>query len=96
MRSLIFAIYVILPTAQWSWDLLSLWQKLLPQNLSNGKARPARKADNLTASVSRLSRQCGFLGILQLCWPPRPVTEIALLFNIIVLLLYIITFSFGN
>jgi hypothetical protein len=33
-----------------------------------------------TASVSRLSRQCGILNTTSLCRPPRPVTEIALLY----------------
>jgi hypothetical protein len=44
------------------------------------RARPARKADNLTA-VSRLSRKCGILNISQPYRPPRPVTGIALLYG---------------
>jgi hypothetical protein len=47
-----------------------------------GRVRRVRRADNLTTIVSRLSRQCGILNILQPYTPPRPVTGIALLFFI--------------
>jgi hypothetical protein len=43
----------------------------------DGKARPARKADNLTPCLSRLPRKCEILDISR---PPRPVTRIALHF----------------
>jgi hypothetical protein len=33
---------------QWPRDLLSLYQKLIPEDLSGGKAPPALKADNLS------------------------------------------------
>jgi hypothetical protein len=45
-----------------------------------GKVGPARKADNLPPSVSRLSRNCWSLDVSQPYRPPRPVTGIALQF----------------
>jgi hypothetical protein len=47
-------------------------------NLPGGKGRPARKADNLTAIVSQLSRKCGRLDVPQPYRPSLPVTGIAL------------------
>jgi hypothetical protein len=44
------------------------------------KVRAVRRADNFTATVSRLSRQCGIRNISQPYRPPRPVTGIALLY----------------
>jgi hypothetical protein len=41
------------------------------------KVRRVRKADNLTTSMSRLSRQCGILNMSQLYRPSGPVTGIA-------------------
>jgi hypothetical protein len=47
------------------------------------EVRLVRGADNLTPSMSRLSRQCGILKISELHRPPRPVTGIALSFSYI-------------
>jgi hypothetical protein len=45
------------------------------------RARSVRKAENLSSSVSRLSRQYRILKISQHYRPPRPVTGIALLYG---------------
>jgi hypothetical protein len=48
------------------------------RNLPGSKGRPARQADNLPPSVSRLSRTCGSLDVSQPYESPRPVTGITL------------------
>jgi hypothetical protein len=49
------------------------------RSLSGGKVQLAHKADNLS-SVSRLSRKCQILNILQPNTPPQSVAALALIF----------------
>jgi hypothetical protein len=57
---LIFSIYLILPSAPWSWGLLSLYQKWVPEDISGSKAQPERKANNLTVICKRLAEWTPF------------------------------------
>jgi hypothetical protein len=49
MRSLKFLNVTNLPAASLPWGLLSLQQKLVPEDLPWGKMLPGHKANNLTA-----------------------------------------------
>jgi hypothetical protein len=59
------------------------------RNLPGGKGRPARKANNLTPSLSRLYRKCGSLDVSQPYGRLRTLTEIPLPFYVFMYLLFI-------
>jgi hypothetical protein len=50
----------------------------LAEDFPGGKARPEPKAQNLTPSASRLSKQCGILDVSVPHMHPRPATGVAL------------------
>jgi hypothetical protein len=80
-----FWIYLFLPAALgpgvYSASNRKEYQKHKKNNVSESKVRRVRRSDNLTATVSRLSRQCRILNISQPYRPPRPVTGITLLYG---------------
>jgi hypothetical protein len=79
----IFSIYLILPATLcpgvYSATNRNGYQKQKKKNLES-RVWPVCKADNLTTSVSQLSRQCGIFNISQPYRPSWPVIGKALLF----------------
>jgi hypothetical protein len=76
-----FLIYLILPLHQaprFTQPLTEMSTKTRKIMFLRSRARPVRRADNITTvpSVSRLSIQCGILNISQTYTHPRPVMGI--------------------
>jgi hypothetical protein len=67
-------------TLQFTQPLTEMSTRSRKINVSGGRARPVRKADNLAANCGRLSRQCGILNFSQPYSPLRPVAGIALMY----------------
>jgi hypothetical protein len=75
MTSFKFSIDLILPASLWPLKLTQPLTEMSTKNLPWGKGRPARKADNFTATCEpvvekmweprRLTTLCGSCGLLQ-------------------------------
>jgi hypothetical protein len=67
MRSLDFSIDLIFPAALWALGSTHPLREMSTSNLSGGKGRPTRKADNLTVIWEP---------IVQKMWEPRRLTTL--------------------